>query len=53
LVKLEKEYELFRRKNKLPATYEVIIGHAWALDSPRGKGQQEHTFPLDKLRRRR
>ena len=53
LVKLEKEYELFRRKDKLPATYEVIIGHAWALDNSRGKGQQEHTFPLDKLRRRR
>ncbi|MBT6193407.1 MAG: malonyl-ACP O-methyltransferase BioC [Proteobacteria bacterium] len=53
LVKLEKEYELFRHKDKLPATYEVIIGHAWALDNLRGKGQQEHTFSLDKLRRRR
>ena len=53
LMKLREQYELFRVKDKLPATYEVIIGHAWALGKSEGKGQQEHTFPLDKLRRRR
>jgi malonyl-CoA O-methyltransferase len=53
LTTLREEYEKFRIKDKLPATYEVIIGHAWALDKPNGAEQQEHTFPLNKLRRRR
>lgn len=29
LLKLAKNYEQFRRENKLPATFEVVFGHAW------------------------
>lgn len=33
--KLEQGYEAFRREGRLPATYEVIYGHAWAGDKAR------------------
>lgn len=33
--KLEHSYELFRKEGRLPATYEVIYGHAWAGDKTR------------------
>lgn len=33
--KLERAYESFRRDGRLPATYEVIYGHAWAGDKTR------------------
>lgn len=33
--KLEQGYEAYRREGRLPATYEVIYGHAWAGDKAR------------------
>ncbi len=33
--KLEQAYEAFRREGRLPATYEVVYGHAWAGDKTR------------------
>jgi malonyl-CoA O-methyltransferase len=33
--KLEQAYEAFRKDGRLPATYEVIYGHAWAGDKIR------------------
>jgi len=33
--KLEQAYESFRKEGRLPATYEVIYGHAWAGDKTR------------------
>ena len=32
---LERAYEAFRSEGRLPATYEVIYGHAWAGDKTR------------------
>jgi malonyl-CoA O-methyltransferase len=48
-------YETFRRKDGLlPATYEVVYGHAWApkasLSTKRENGGA--VFPLSQLRRR-
>ena len=33
--KLEQQYEQYRREGRLPATYEVIYGHAWVGDKKR------------------
>jgi malonyl-CoA O-methyltransferase len=40
LQKMERNYEAFRRDGKLPATFEVVYGHAWkpeARRSPTGR----------------
>ncbi|MFV2058609.1 MAG: malonyl-[acyl-carrier protein] O-methyltransferase BioC, partial [Thiohalomonadales bacterium] len=29
LAKMKKAYEQYRQQGKLPATYEVVFGHAW------------------------
>jgi malonyl-CoA O-methyltransferase len=47
-------YEQFRRDGLLPATYEVVYGHAWA---PQGSLSQKRAdglavFPVSQLRRR-
>ncbi len=48
-------YERYRNKGVLPATYEVVYGHAWA---PENKEQKENGadgvfhFPVDQLRKR-
>ena len=39
--KILKEYEKYRYNGKIPATYEVILGHAWAVKSV---GKNEHTL---------
>lgn len=39
LQKLETAYEQFRSNGKLPATFEVVYGHAW-----RGHGQDKAKF---------
>jgi malonyl-CoA O-methyltransferase len=45
-------YEKQRADGKLPATYEVIYGHAWATaEAPRQRGAVQ-TFAVDRLRRR-
>jgi malonyl-CoA O-methyltransferase len=46
-------YEQHRRDGKLPATYEVIFGHAWVTAGPVLQSGTEHVFPLQQLRRRR
>ncbi len=45
-------YEPFRRDGKLPATYEVVYGHAWAGDTSEMQTGAVHTFPLANLKRR-
>ncbi|MEQ8496455.1 MAG: methyltransferase domain-containing protein, partial [Gammaproteobacteria bacterium] len=45
-------YERFRLDGVLPATYEVVYGHAWAVAPRRPKGPTEQVFPLRELRRR-
>lgn len=45
-------YEPWRRDGKLPATYEVVYGHAWvSTEAPRQRGDV-HTFAVEQLRRR-
>jgi malonyl-CoA O-methyltransferase len=39
LNKLTQQYEQFRTNNKLPATFEVVYGHAWKAVSMRSAGQ--------------
>ena len=45
-------YEHERRNGKLPATYEVIYGHAWAEEGQRRRPSDVRTFPLERLRRK-
>jgi len=44
-------YEAFRREGRLPATYEVVYGHAWAPEQRRG-AQGEVLISPERLRRR-
>lgn len=39
--KIFKEYEKYRYNGKIPATYEVILAHAWTVKEPE---QKEHTL---------
>jgi malonyl-CoA O-methyltransferase len=39
LSNLTQQYEQFRTNNKLPATFEVVYGHAWKAVSMRSAGQ--------------
>lgn len=42
---LERNYEAFRREGRLPATYEVVYGHAWAgRQEKRADGRQVIEF---------
>jgi malonyl-CoA O-methyltransferase len=41
LQKLTQQYEQFRTNNKLPATFEVIYGHAWRPIPMRSAGQDD------------
>ena len=34
LYQLEKLYEVYRANDKLPASYEVVYGHAWRVNKP-------------------
>jgi len=34
--KVERNYEAFRRDGKLPATFEIVYGHAWKPEARRG-----------------
>lgn len=45
-------YEQHRRNGKLPATWEVVIGHAWGSAGPAPQRGGEQVFPLSRLRRR-
>lgn len=54
LAALTAGYERFRRDGLLPATYEVVYGHAWAPrdDTRRQDGSTVATYPLSELKRR-
>lgn len=48
---MEAAYEPLRRDGKLPATYEVVYGHAWAPDRlPDADGRQEVRMPAPRRR---
>jgi malonyl-CoA O-methyltransferase len=55
LAKLQQGYEHYRRAGLLPATYEVVYGHAWVpeQDTRPQDGSTVATFPLAELRRSR
>jgi malonyl-CoA O-methyltransferase len=41
---LQTAYEAFRQDGRLPATYEVVFGHAWAPDEQRRTGGTDGTI---------
>jgi malonyl-CoA O-methyltransferase len=48
---LETAYEAFRREGRLPATYEVVFGHAWApATAGRPSGDDGSTVSLDEIK---
>jgi malonyl-CoA O-methyltransferase len=51
LAKMRAAYEYFRREGRLPATYEVVYGHAWVPDRPQTTASGEVHIPVDRLRR--
>jgi len=51
--RLEQAYESQRLEGRLPATFEVIYGHAWAGDTRRGEdGRQVIQFNISERRRK-
>lgn len=54
LIKLEQSYEQFRNNGKLPASYEVIYGHAWVPEQKTKKQEDniEVKISLKQLGRR-
>ena len=54
LERMAAEYETHRREGRLPATYEVVFGHAWAPVTPsRARGAPaEVTVPIGQIGRR-
>ncbi len=49
LAEMMQHYETLRQNDKLPASYEVIYGHAWHLGNS-GEQAKEQTFTVDTLR---
>jgi malonyl-CoA O-methyltransferase len=53
LAAVEADYERLRRDGRLPATWEVVYGHAWADDTRRpAVGPGEVSVPLARIGRR-
>lgn len=51
LQKVIKHYESYRQNNKLPATYEVVYGHAWKPEIDKNNsGTNGHTISLEDLK---
>lgn len=50
--KVVAHYETFRSENKLPATYEVVYGHAWQRQSVKSSARETgpQTISLDKVK---
>jgi malonyl-CoA O-methyltransferase len=49
--KLEQAYDALRQEGRLPATYEVIYGHAWVGDkTQREDGRQVIQFNIEQRR---
>lgn len=54
LAAVEAHYETLRRDGRLPATWEIVYGHAWAgRPRPREEGLREAAVPLASIGRRR
>lgn len=43
-------YETFRKDNRLPATYEIVYGHAWIPESKRTFSDVDNSFPIPVLK---
>ena len=53
LARVEQHYERLRRDGRLPATWEVVYGHAWRGALPGGdKARDEVSVPVSQIRRR-
>jgi malonyl-CoA O-methyltransferase len=50
---MEAAYEKFRRDGRLPATYEVVYGHAWAPEHSRDPGDGSVAIPVAAIGGRR
>ncbi|MBE9532691.1 MAG: malonyl-[acyl-carrier protein] O-methyltransferase BioC, partial [Proteobacteria bacterium] len=49
-----KAYEQFRQEGLLPATYEVVYGHAWAGNKQSQQAREDGSIhiPIDQIQRR-
>jgi malonyl-CoA O-methyltransferase len=47
---LQNAYEAFRQDGRLPATYEVVFGHAWMPVAAAHRGSQDATVSLDDIK---
>ena len=45
LYQLEKLYEIYRANDKLPASYEVVYGHAWRVNKPLNESSIVKFYP--------
>jgi len=45
LYQLEKLYEVYRANDKLPASYEVVYGHAWRVNKPLNESSIVKFYP--------
>lgn len=50
--RFEQAYETQRRDGLIPATYEVVYGHAWAPEPALAPSARQATIPLASIRRR-
>jgi malonyl-CoA O-methyltransferase len=50
--RFEQAYEAQRRDGRIPATYEVVYGHAWAPEPAPARAPGETAIPLSAVRRR-
>jgi malonyl-CoA O-methyltransferase len=49
---LQAAYEVFRQEGRLPATYEVVFGHAWCPAGPARRGDTDpSTVSLEEIKR--
>lgn len=46
-------YEKFRKNNELPATYEIVYGHAWMPERKKQPGPQVAYVPVDNIRKQK
>jgi malonyl-CoA O-methyltransferase len=51
--RFRRAYEAMSTENGIPATYEIVFGHAWAPTMERSRRPDEAIIPLSSIRRRR
>ena len=51
-IKVAEAYEPFRKQTVLPATYEVIYGHAWCGENRRASQHDEIYIPISEIKKR-